>query len=352
MPGTNGIELLAQIRRLAAFRGVPAVLMGSAGDAAAGSHIEDDTATVWLNKPMRRTQLQAALSSILTYQLAEWKSETVRRNLRTIASNKPERRVSRARRVLLVEDNPVNQEVALAVLQDLGVEAVSAWSGEEALEKLFVDRFDVVLMDCHMPKLDGYATTSRFRDWESEHQRPRTPIVALTANAMSGDAEKCYAAGMDRYLGKPFTSDQLFQVLESCFPGEAPAAEPARALDTRAVDAILDQGALGRIRALNRPGGPNLLAKVLGLYSSSSASLVDALRAAAEAQDAEGLRQAAHALKSSSANIGALAFADLCKTLELAAAQGRLDEVTLLLGEVYTGHARVLKALDLQDQAA
>ena len=118
---------------------------------------------------------------------------------------------------------------------------------------------------------------------------------------------------MDGYLSKPFTSDALLQVLESCFSDAAPAVAPAASLDARAVDAILDQGALGRIRALHRPGGPNLLAKVLGLYSSSSAALIDTLRAAAEAQDAEGLRQAAHALKSSSANVGALAFAEQCK---------------------------------------
>ena len=89
-------------------------------------------------------------------------------------------------------------------------------------------------MDCQMPKLDGYATTSRFREWEKEQQRPRTPIVALTANALTGDAEKCFAAGMDRYLSKPFTSEQLFQVLESCAPDNV-AADP----EPRASDAVL-----------------------------------------------------------------------------------------------------------------
>ena len=93
------------------------------------------------------------------------------------------------RKALLVEDNAVNQEVALAMLQHLGVETLSAWSGEEALEKLTSERFDVVLMDCQMPKLDGYATTARFRDWEVANERARTPIVALTANALSGDAD-------------------------------------------------------------------------------------------------------------------------------------------------------------------
>jgi CheY-like chemotaxis protein len=272
--------------------------------------------------------------------------------MKAAAAAQAERKACRVQRVLLVEDNPVNQEVALAVLQDLGVAAVSAWSGEEALEKLMADRFDVVLMDCQMPKLDGYATTSRFREWETEQQRTRTPIVALTANALSGDAEKCYAAGMDRYLSKPFTSDQLYQVLESCVTGEQPPEQAVKLIDARAVDAILDQGALGRIRALHRPGGPNLLAKVLGLYGSSSLALTEALRSAAAAQDAEGLRQAAHALKSSSANIGALGFADLCKSVELAASTGNLADACLLLDELMAEHAKVLRALEAQDLAA
>jgi signal transduction histidine kinase/CheY-like chemotaxis protein len=353
MPDTDGLQLLARIRAKREFRGIPVLMMSSAANSAPVAHNSSDGTTVWLTKPMRRMQLQACLTSLLTYQFAsEWASETVRQNLKVIAANRPERKVSRVRRVLLVEDNPVNQEVALAVLQDLGIEAVSAWSGEEALEKLTSDSFDVVLMDCQMPKLDGYATTSRFRDWETEQQRARTPIVALTANALSGDAEKCYAAGMDRYLSKPFTSDQLFQVLDSCYSEAAPAPQPVKTLDSRAVDAILDQGALGRIRALHRPGGPNLLAKVVGLYASSSSALTDALRQAAQTQDAEALRQAAHALKSSSANVGALSFADLCRNVELAASNGHLDEACLLLDELFTEHGRVMHALDAQDLAA
>jgi CheY-like chemotaxis protein len=198
-----------------------------------------------------------------------------------------------------------------------------------------------------MPKLDGYATTSRFREWEKEHQRPRTMIVALTANALTGDAEKCFAAGMDRYLSKPFSSDQLYQVLESCVADAEPPPTAAKLQD-----AVLDRQALGRIRALHRPGGPNLLAKVLGLYTSSSQALTDAMRSAAAANDAESVRQAAHALKSSSANVGAVAFADLCKEVELAAAGGKLDHARVLVDGLLVEHRKVLQALDAQNIAA
>jgi signal transduction histidine kinase/DNA-binding response OmpR family regulator/HPt (histidine-containing phosphotransfer) domain-containing protein len=359
MPEMDGLELLAKVRGRREFRGMPVLMMASAADSAQPAHDSADGMTVWLTRPMRRAQLKACLSALLSYQFsaAEWVSHTVRMNAKALAEMQSERRVSRIKRVLLVEDNPVNQEVALAVLQDLGVEAVSAWSGEEALEKLAADRFEAVLMDCQMPKLDGYATTSRFRQWETENQRPRTPIIALTANALSGDAEKCYAAGMDRYLSKPFTSEQLYRVLESCLPdgdaGEAAAkTSDMKTLDANSVDEILDPQALGRIRALHRPGGPNLLAKVLGLYSSSSLSLTEALRTAALSQDVEGLRQAAHALKSSSANIGATAFADICKQVEAAAAGGDFDDACLLLEDLLAEHQKVLQALDAQDLAA
>ena len=355
MPDMNGTELLKGIRGQQEFRSIPALMMSSTDDPASLARASNDGPAVWLTKPLRRSQLQACLSSLLTYQFSanEWRSEATRRNAKLLEAAQSERKISRIQRVLLVEDNPVNQEVAQAVLQDLGVEVVSAWSGEEALEKLASDRYDVILMDCQMPKLDGYATTSRFREWEKEQQRARTPIVALTANALSGDAEKCFAAGMDRYLSKPFTSDQLYQVLESCVPEGTPieAREPTE-VEPEAVDAILDQQALGRIRALHRPGGPNLLAKVLGLYASSSVSLTDALRTAALTQDAESLRQAAHALKSSSANIGANSVADLCRNVELAAASGELDHACLLLEELLAEHSKVLQALDSEQLAA
>jgi CheY-like chemotaxis protein len=255
--------------------------------------------------------------------------------------------VSRIRRVLLVEDNAVNQEVAKAMLQELGVEVVSAWSGEEALEKLEADRYEVVLMDCQMPKLDGYATTSRFREWEKENRRTRTPIVALTANALSGDAEKCFAAGMDRYLSKPFTTDQLYRVLESCGSGSVLTDS-----DPKSETAILDPQALGRIRALHTPGGPNFFAKVVGLYFSSSLALTDTLRAAALSGDTAGIREAAHALKSCSANVGATAFADMCKEVELAAAGGDLDSARVFVEKLLAEYIHVLQALDAQNIAA
>jgi signal transduction histidine kinase/CheY-like chemotaxis protein len=360
MPDISGVELLARVRSQTRHREIPVLLLSSATAATPGSADSADGATAWLAKPVRRLQLQACLASLLTYHFAAW-SRAVGENVKAIAATPDARRTSRVRRVLLVEDNVVNQEVALAMLQDLGVSAVSAWNGEEALERLTSEHFEAVLMDCYMPKLDGYATTARFREWEAAHQRQRTPIVALTANALSGDAEKCYAAGMDRYLSKPFTPDQLLEALDSCagFPQAIPeeAAHPLPAPSPASPQigpssVTLDRQVLDRIRALSRPGEPNLLLKVLGLFTSSSAALMEALTTAASAQDAEAVRQAAHALKSASGNVGASAFADLCKELERAAAAGDLGLACLLLDTLREEHRRVLQALDTPELLA
>jgi CheY-like chemotaxis protein len=278
----------------------------------------------------------------------------------TPISKAPLSQQAQIRRVLLVEDNPVNQELAQAMLCELGVEVVSAWTGEEALEILTRDRFEAVLMDCQMPKLDGYATTRRFRLWEHETGRPRTPIIALTANALSGDAAKCFAAGMDRYLSKPFTIDQLYRILESCAPAnlhlrldgggnldEAP--DPEESGDARAGRqggaAALDENILSRIRELRRPDGPDLLAKLAGLYRTSSLNLLDAARQSLLARDAAGVARAAHALKSSSTSVGALALAGLCAELEAVGRNASLEQAPALLERILAEHARVMGAL-------
>jgi two-component system sensor histidine kinase/response regulator len=353
MPEMSGAELATAIRNLPEFDDVPIVMMKSGALADSDAGESQHGATVSLSKPIRRLQLHTCLMELLAnYSVAE-KGGARGRKRGTATAAHIEARKSRVRRVLLVEDNPVNQEVAQAMLQELGVEAVAAWSGEEALELLAADRFEVVFMDCQMPKLDGYATTRRFREWEHEQQRSRTPIVALTANALDGDAEKCFAAGMDRYLSKPFTIDQLYQVLDSYGSDAAAASDPKAAGATeKLASAVLDQRTLAGIRALRRPGAPDLLAKVVGIYASNSCALVEALKTATLSNDAAGLLHAAHALKSSSANVGAAGLAELCRDVEVATQDGDTDLACVLVEQLLAEHKQVLQALDEQSIAA
>ncbi len=348
MPEMTGEALATAIRSRPEFAETSILMMNSIFASAPFTGSLREGPMAWLNKPIHRIQLHACLTALVAHQPFEAprRGQAPKR-----AGTKPDApealKTSRIRRVLLVEDNAVNQEVAHAMLQELGVQAVSAWSGEEALEKLAAEQYEVVLMDCQMPKMDGYVASSRFREWEKTHKRPRTPIVALTANALSGDADKCFAAGMDHYLSKPFSSDQLYQVLESC----ASAATPAESEGVKEAP-VLDQKTLGRIRALHRAGGQDFLAKVVGLYVSSSVGLTEAMRLAALARDAAGIRRAAHALRSSSANVGAMLFAELCKDVEAAAKADKIEHACSLVEKLLAEHKQVLEALKAPSIAA
>jgi signal transduction histidine kinase/CheY-like chemotaxis protein/HPt (histidine-containing phosphotransfer) domain-containing protein len=345
----DGATLSRAIRGHHEYSDIPIVIMNTVLVATPATASAPRSRTAYLTKPVRRAALHACLAQFMNHRsgavpaLAGAKAQAAT----TGASGQPKPKAAARRRVLIVEDNVVNQEVARAMLQELDVEAVSAWSGEEALEKLAADRFDAILMDCQMPRLDGYATTSRFRKWEQAQQQPRTLIVALTANALAGDSEKCIAAGMDRYLSKPFTIEQLHQALRPDGVDNAVAATEAQGGNVN-----LDQQTLDRIRAMSRPGGPDLLVRVIDLYVSSSNALIDTMLAASRLEDAVSLAHAAHGLKSSSANVGALALAELCSEVEAAASAGRVEQALRLVKKLVTEHRQVLRALETHNVAA
>jgi signal transduction histidine kinase/CheY-like chemotaxis protein/HPt (histidine-containing phosphotransfer) domain-containing protein len=353
MPDMDGAALARAIRAHHEYSDVPILMMNTVLTAAPAQTSAQQAKAAYLTKPVRRAALHACLSQFMNHRSgATLELTSVAPKATTVAgagagAGRKKPASTATRRVLIVEDNVVNQEVARAMLQELNVEAVSAWSGEEALEKLTAERYDAILMDCQMPKLDGYATTGRFREWEQAQQQARTLIVALTANALAGDAERCIAAGMDRYLSKPFTIEQLRQALEPEGANSAVAAA-----DAQSTSVLLDQQTLERIRAMRRPGGPDLLVRVVDLYVSSSNALIDTMLAASRSEDAATVAHAAHALKSSSANVGALAFAELCSELETAANGGHAERALGLVKKLVAEHRQVLRALDAQSKAA
>jgi signal transduction histidine kinase/DNA-binding response OmpR family regulator len=351
MPKMDGFALVKIIRGRTGFADIP-ILMMSSISAAPGADDAIDGRTGWLSKPVRRSQLHSCLASLMASNPAPVTGATGTVSKRLPVVVQEPREQSRIRRVLLVEDNPVNQELARAMLTELGVEAVSAWSGEEALVKMAADRYEVVLMDCQMPKLDGYATTRRLREWERRTGRERTPVIAVTANALNGDAARCFEAGMDRYLSKPFTIDQLHRILESCAPDAESKAGAEAQSKADAEVAALDERTLDRIRDLHKRGGPNLLGKMTELYLSSSRRLIDDARKSLASRDAPGVVQAAHALKSSSSSVGAMLLAELCDTMEMAGRQAKFDGSESLLEKMVAEHARVVRALDSLSAAA
>jgi CheY-like chemotaxis protein len=235
--------------------------------------------------------------------------------------------------VLLAEDNPVNVEVAKAMLESLGIEVHAARNGQEALQAVRAGSFDAVLMDCQMPVMDGFAATAEIRRYEREAGRARTlPVIAITANALQGDREACLAAGMDDYLSKPFTQQQLAAVIgrwiavplaATAHHNDIPPRLPPETVEVIQREAV-NRTALDNIRALSRDGGDALVQKVVAAYMGDTPRHLATLRQAVNGIDPGSVRRVAHGLKSASANIGATRLATLCKDLEQL---GRADTV-------------------------
>jgi TMAO reductase system sensor TorS len=262
-------------------------------------------------------------------------------------------------RILLVEDNLVNQEVAKAALAQFGCIVEVANDGREALDCLDRQAYDLVFMDCQMPVMDGFEATTRIREGERRREETDQPvkrqsIVALTAHAISGDRDRCLAVGMDDYLTKPFARDDLLAILRRWLPASnqpfdlkspTPTASPSALPSPPDGKEPLDPGVLEEIRVLERKGAPKLLARLIGLYLRDAPRQIEELRQAMAGNDHENLRAIAHTLKSSSANIGALDFSQVCREIETAARAGQPERVARQIGDLSRDFARVEAAL-------
>jgi signal transduction histidine kinase/CheY-like chemotaxis protein/HPt (histidine-containing phosphotransfer) domain-containing protein len=222
--------------------------------------------------------------------------------------------------LLVVEDNAVNQLVVQRMLQGLGCTSQVASDGAFALDALRHARFDAILMDCQMPTMDGYTLTGRIRAHEGPGEH--VPIIALTANALEGDRDRCLAAGMDDYLSKPFRQSELAMVLARWLPQQEQARMQQAPTDQCAA---LDEAALNAIRELDAGDAAGLLGQVVDMYLQASPPLIDHIRQGLGSGDADRVRMAAHTLKSSSANLGARRLSEMCAVLEHAARKGALS---------------------------
>ena len=266
--------------------------------------------------------------------------------------------------VLLGEDNPVNQEIALLMLQTMGCTVTVAQNGREVVERVKQSAYDVILMDCQMPEMDGFEATRLIREWEEQGSRTPIPIVALTAHATAGDREHCLATGMNDYLSKPFSLERLHTTLASWLrPAPGPAqASPAKMPPLRSVppepDAqsslTVDQKAWKSITSLQRPGAPDALAKILSLYLTDSQELVNRIRQGMAGGDAQAVNQAAHSLKSRSSVLGAVSLAKLCRQFEDLSRQGQLKEAEPLVDQLDAAfaHASEVFQRELEKRAA
>ncbi|MGE3389583.1 MAG: ATP-binding protein [Gammaproteobacteria bacterium] len=225
-------------------------------------------------------------------------------------------------RVLIVEDNPINQLLAAEMLHAIGCDSVTVDNGRAAIDAVQAERFDAVLMDWQMPELDGVAATREIRRREAARaDTHRLPIIGLTANAMQGDRESCLAAGMDEYLAKPFRKQDLHRALRRWLTlndARAPSAEPSGAEECRSPvePPVLDHTPLDALRAMQRPGRPDILANVITTYLDATPRLLADMRGHLAANDHAALRAVAHSLKSSSASLGLVRLSRLCADIE------------------------------------
>jgi two-component system sensor histidine kinase/response regulator len=223
----------------------------------------------------------------------------------------------RGNKILLVEDNPVNQRVAQRTLQNLAAEVTIANNGAEALERIATSNFDAVLMDCQMPVMDGFTATRRIRELELSRGAKRLPIIALTANVMSEDREKCLAAGMDAHLGKPIEVAQVIEALSRFL--KAPATAPA-----------IDRGAFRELTG----GDVEFERELAQTFVSSGDQCLAEIIAALEASDFDTVRKRAHSLKGASANIHARELSQAASSLENAVRENALPTVSGLVTEL------------------
>jgi two-component system sensor histidine kinase/response regulator len=316
--GAAAIEFARRLRADGAGERADVIALVGIDSFAADEVFERLGAFAILTKPARPSELFNCLASLAA---GARQSQVVPFFMRRSAQAK------RARfdaRVLLVEDNAVNQEVAVGMLEAMGCQVVTTPHGQAALQRFTAETFDLILMDCEMPVMDGFEAAERIRQIEAAAQRgagdatrPRTPIVAVTAHALRAVHEKCLRAGMDDFLVKPFDDLQLAEALRRWLPSRerAPAGDPPP-------EATIDIETIEKIRAIKGEGSVALLRRVVAQFTVTAPPLAAKVRAKAEAGDADGVWRAAHSLKSSAGAIGARQLARRCAEIERLAREG------------------------------
>ena len=325
MPDMDGLALAGEIRQRRSEAELPLLLLTSLGRLPQLQ--SGGVFSAQLAKPLKASQLYNTLLQLLTS--GGFGAEEVE----PVTDGK---RARSALRILLAEDNAMNQKVALRLLERLGYGADVANNGLEAIEALERKPYDVVLMDVQMPELDGLDATRRICERWPEETRPQ--IIAMTANALPEDREACFAAGMNDYVAKPIRAEELVAALKRVKPlvnGGGNAEEPVEYVS-------LDDGALENLRDL---GGDEFLGEVIDAFLGDASGLIATLRRSLDEPNTEELRRAAHTLKSNGATLGAEGFAELCRTLEHLAKAGDLAEAPTLVDRIEQQYRPLEEAL-------
>jgi PAS domain S-box-containing protein len=349
MPGMDGEDLARAIKSDEALTHTILVLMTSIGQRGDARHMEELGFAGYLAKPARQSDLFDCLAAVLAGAAAA-------QPVRTIVTRHTIREMRRgALRILLAEDNITNQQVALGILRKLGLQADAVANGAEAIAALESIRYDLVLMDVQMPKMDGLEATAHIRDPQSAVRNHSIPVVAMTAHAMQGDRERCLEAGMNDYVTKPVSPQALADALARWLPGDDAArptnasAEPAPAVSGTAEPAAEPEP---ETPVFDRPGmlarlmdDEDLARAVAVGFLEDMPRQIEALRSYLQAGDAEGAVRQAHTIKGASANVGGESLRAVAFAMEKAARAGDLADVVARLSDLESRFARLKEAM-------
>jgi PAS domain S-box-containing protein len=341
MPQLDGMTLARLIKSDPALSNTRLLMISSGGP------IEDETGSAdiqfSLSKPIRQAQLLATLSQMVRSGRAKADSGE-QAAVTGRARDQDEQPMPLSGRILLVEDNPINQRVALSMLGRLGLSADLAEDGRQALKAVEEGGYDLALMDCQMPNMDGFEASAEIRRLEAAQGRSRTVIVALTANAMEGDRERCIAVGMDDYLPKPLRVDQLRVCLQRWLtpdPGTESVADAVSGRSDVMTSLVIDPDVVEDLKELLGPGYPHFL----DLFENKTAELMQKMEQAVSGGDAKALASAAHALKGSAGNLGAVSLVSVAQRIEQRGESGDLHAIDRLVDQARRTHRAVLEQL-------
>jgi signal transduction histidine kinase/CheY-like chemotaxis protein len=328
MPEMDGFSLAERVISLPEFQGVPLIMLTSAGQGGDARRCRELGIAAYLSKPLSQAELVEAIAGALS-------SSQKKPSERTPVTKHSSRENCLSIRILLAEDNIVNQTLASKLLEKRGHHVTVAGNGKQALAVFEKQIFDVVLMDVQMPEMDGFETTAAIREREKSTGK-HIPIIAMTAHAMKGDKERCLASGMDEYLTKPIRGKDLFDIIEAF--GTTASEHSSHGVNTEPVDVAFDGEAL----LARLDGSTELCGVLIETFLEESPQTLSAIKIAVERLDAAAIASAAHALKGAVANFGTdhSVFSAMV-ALELCGKSGDLTEIERMFVEATDSLSRL-----------
>jgi len=343
MPGMDGATLGTAILADENLKSMPLVIMPSHGQRGDSRRFKEIGFAAYLVKPVSQSDLFDCLASILI-----GKRQMDKRALITHHSLEAARRSSA--RILLVEDNLTNQEVVMGMLRRMGWNADVKGNGKEAIRALEASSYDLVLMDVQMPEMDGYQATKIIRDQQSPVINHSVPIIATTAHAMTGDAQKCLAVGMSDYIAKPIDANALRRTVEKWLRRKTHSVTPETVVKSAsgiAANSPVAARVFNREAFLDRMMGDEVFAReVAAEFAKELPALVTELKESAATAEIESIWKCAHKIKGSAANVGGEALRNVAFEMEQAGKAGELERLSILIADLENQAARLIDALD------